>query len=259
MTANKVRSQENPSSDILLSNLFHWRRILNVPVTELLEQADGDLSPPVRLRACLVRAMKTVRSMQEVARQPSMRRLADNLAAQLIESCPNSKRPWPGRSSDRGGCGATSGKHSFAASRWAASSRIANWQSSLESPRAAIAGGEQQLPRTDSPQCWATAAVPGALTSQELAPNWKFVSRGVEVGGIGEPGAYPSAVAMGSLGPDRTCGFEEAVWAGNKQNPTRRRQTNRRVPAMPVRGARCLALGQLSGGGPDRDGHRGGL
>ena len=97
MTANKVRSQEDPSSDILLSDLYRWHEILNVPVTELLEQADGDLSPPVRLRACLVRAMKTVQSMQEVARQPSMRRLADNLAAQLIEIMPELKEAvaWP--------------------------------------------------------------------------------------------------------------------------------------------------------------------
>ncbi len=97
ITAEEVRWQEHPSADILLSDLYRWREILNVPVTELLEQADGELSPPVRLRARLVRAMKSVRSMQEVARQPSVRRLAENLAAQLIEIMPELKEAvaWP--------------------------------------------------------------------------------------------------------------------------------------------------------------------
>jgi transcriptional regulator with XRE-family HTH domain len=96
-TVHKVRAQERPSSDILLSDLYRWQKILHVPVTELLEQADGGLSPPVRLRARLVRAMKTVRSIQEVVRQPSVRRLAENLAAQLVEIMPELAETvaWP--------------------------------------------------------------------------------------------------------------------------------------------------------------------
>ena len=104
ITADEVRSQEHPASDIHLSDLYRWREILEVPVSELLEQADAELSPPVRLRARLVRAMKTVRSIQEAARQPSVWRLAENLAAQLIEIMPELKAAtaWPVVGSRRG-------------------------------------------------------------------------------------------------------------------------------------------------------------
>ncbi len=97
ITAEQLRSQEDPSADMLLSDLYRWHEVLEVPVSELLEPADAELSPPVRLRAGLLRAMKTVRSMQEVARQPSVRRLAENLAAQLIELMPELKDAvaWP--------------------------------------------------------------------------------------------------------------------------------------------------------------------
>ena len=80
-----------------MSDLYRWQEVLEVPVAELLNQTDDELSPAVRLRALLVRTMKTVRSIQEVVRQPSVRRLAENLATQLVEIMPELKEAvaWP--------------------------------------------------------------------------------------------------------------------------------------------------------------------
>ena len=60
-----------------LSELLRWQRALGVPFAELLNEPDGELFPPVQLRARLLRAMKTVRTIQERARQASVRRLAE--------------------------------------------------------------------------------------------------------------------------------------------------------------------------------------
>ena len=50
---------------MLLSDLHRWQQALAVPIAELLGEPEGELSPPVRLRPRLLRAMKTVRSIQQ--------------------------------------------------------------------------------------------------------------------------------------------------------------------------------------------------
>ena len=93
----EVEQQEQPSSDMLLSDLYRWQKVLGVPIAELLNEPAGELSPPVQLRAQLLRVMKTVRSIQEKARQTSMRRLAEMLIDQLVEVMPEIKdtTAWP--------------------------------------------------------------------------------------------------------------------------------------------------------------------
>ena len=93
----EVERQEQPSSDMLLSDLYRWQKVLAVPIAELLNEPVGELSRPVQLRAQLLRAMKTVRSIQEKARQASMRRLAEMLVNQLVEVIPEVKDTiaWP--------------------------------------------------------------------------------------------------------------------------------------------------------------------
>jgi transcriptional regulator with XRE-family HTH domain len=92
-----VKQQEDPASDMLLSELYRWQNALDVPAAELLSEPNGDLSPPVQLRARLLRVMKSARSIQERTRQASIRRLATMLVEQLVEIVPELKdtTAWP--------------------------------------------------------------------------------------------------------------------------------------------------------------------
>ena len=93
----QVEQQEQPSSDMSLSELYRWQQALGVPAAELLQEPNGELSPPVQLRARLLRAMKTARLIEEVARQPSLRRLVKSLMEQLLDVMPELKETtaWP--------------------------------------------------------------------------------------------------------------------------------------------------------------------
>jgi transcriptional regulator with XRE-family HTH domain len=99
----EVQEREAPSSDMLLSELYHWQQVLGVPVAELLSEPDDPLSPPVQLRSRLVRAMKTVRSIQEETRQTCIRRLAQTLVDQLVEIMPElaGVGTWPAGTGQR--------------------------------------------------------------------------------------------------------------------------------------------------------------
>ena len=97
ISIHDVQHQEQPSADILLSELYRWQKVLEVPITELLDEPQGGLCQPVRLRARLVLLMKTVRSIQERARQESVQRLAQVLDETLVEIMPELKETgaWP--------------------------------------------------------------------------------------------------------------------------------------------------------------------
>jgi transcriptional regulator with XRE-family HTH domain len=97
VSVDDVRKQELPCSDMMLSDLLRWQQALEVPLTELLQEPDTPLSPPVKLRAQLLRVMKTIRLLQERTRQASVRRLADMLAGQLVEIMPELEGTsgWP--------------------------------------------------------------------------------------------------------------------------------------------------------------------
>jgi transcriptional regulator with XRE-family HTH domain len=97
VSVREVQQHEEPSADMPLSDLYRWQEALDVPIGELLSDPDGDLSPPVQLRAQLLRTMKTVRSIQEVARQASVQRLAETLVDQVLAIMPELKDTiaWP--------------------------------------------------------------------------------------------------------------------------------------------------------------------
>jgi transcriptional regulator with XRE-family HTH domain len=84
----QVRRQENPSCDMLLSDLRRWQQALEVPIGELLVDSDSPLSEPVLTRARLLRIMKTVRAIKESAASPSIQRFSTMLEQQLIELMP---------------------------------------------------------------------------------------------------------------------------------------------------------------------------
>jgi len=95
--AARVKLLERETTDMLLSRLYEWQEVLEVPVTELLVEAGDPLSEPVLRRAQLVRLMKTALSIMEVARQKPVRRMAQNLIDQLNQLMPELEDvgPWP--------------------------------------------------------------------------------------------------------------------------------------------------------------------
>ena len=97
MEAMDVRMQEKSNSDMLLSQLYRWREILDVPISELLIDPEDTLDDPIKSRASLVRVMKTVQSIIETAREKPIQRMAQTLFDQLIEIMPELKdvSAWP--------------------------------------------------------------------------------------------------------------------------------------------------------------------
>ena len=91
-----VRSQEQASTDLRLSDLYHWQQVLDVPAADLLEESSEPLSRPVAERAKMVRVMKTAASLLESAESPANRRMAENLVQQLCDVMPELKEvsPW---------------------------------------------------------------------------------------------------------------------------------------------------------------------
>lgn len=92
----QVRAQEDPDSDISLSDLYRWQQALGVPVADLLVDLDAPLSTPVLERARLLKMMKTIRFIRENAECDSVRRMAKMLVEQLLEIMPELAEvsPW---------------------------------------------------------------------------------------------------------------------------------------------------------------------
>ena len=92
----QVKHQERESSDMLLSKLYEWQKALDVPVGELLVEADDPLSAPVLKRAQLVRVMKTALALLERTENLPIQRLVQTLVDQLTEIMPELRGvgPW---------------------------------------------------------------------------------------------------------------------------------------------------------------------
>jgi len=91
-----VREQEEESSDLPLSLIYEWQKVLEVPVGDLLIDSDAPLSTPVLQRARLVKLMKTAAAIMEKAEAPPIRRMAETLITQLVEIMPELRdvSPW---------------------------------------------------------------------------------------------------------------------------------------------------------------------
>jgi hypothetical protein len=91
-----LRAQEDESNDIMLSTLYQWQQVLDVPIQELLVDSSEPLTPVVLQRARMVKVMKTVAAIRERAEQKSVGRLAEMLVEQLLEIMPELKdvSPW---------------------------------------------------------------------------------------------------------------------------------------------------------------------
>jgi transcriptional regulator with XRE-family HTH domain len=97
LTVREVRAQENERADLLVSELYRWQAALEVPVEELLAEPQDTLSPRVRMRAQLLKVMKTAMAIRRQARSEAERRLGRLLTEQLLEMMPELKEVagWP--------------------------------------------------------------------------------------------------------------------------------------------------------------------
>lgn len=93
----EAQRQEDPASDLLLSQLLRWKSALDVPLTDLIADNGGPLSEPIRTRARLLRIMKTVRSIEELSSSLPVQKLAETLKGQLLQLMPELEKvtPWP--------------------------------------------------------------------------------------------------------------------------------------------------------------------
>jgi transcriptional regulator with XRE-family HTH domain len=96
-TISEIRSQEDESADLFISELYRWQAALEVPLEELLNDPQDTLSSRVQTRARLLRVMKTAIAIRRQARSEAERRLARLLVEQLIEIMPELKEVsgWP--------------------------------------------------------------------------------------------------------------------------------------------------------------------
>ncbi|PTL45007.1 helix-turn-helix domain-containing protein [Blastopirellula marina] len=88
MPASQVREEEKPDTDLLVSELLQWAEILDVPIADLLEEPQNNLSSPIRERAKLVRIMKTVKAISERTQEANIGILSEVLVDQLIDLMP---------------------------------------------------------------------------------------------------------------------------------------------------------------------------
>ena len=84
----EIRRQEEETSDLPLSVLYEWQKVLEVPIAELLVESEDALSQPLMQRAQLVRLMKTALALLEKADGKATRAMAQTLVDQLIEVMP---------------------------------------------------------------------------------------------------------------------------------------------------------------------------
>ena len=88
ITIQDVKRQERTTTDLPLSVLRKWAKVLGLPVTELIREPDDSRSTPLVNRASLVRVMKTAMALLERAGNSRTKWLAETMVDQLIEIMP---------------------------------------------------------------------------------------------------------------------------------------------------------------------------
>lgn len=87
--AATVRHEEEETTDLPLSRLLEWQRVLDVPLADLLVDSDEVLSAPIMERARMIRLMKSALAIEErAAGNPQLKRLTLTLIEQLKEIMP---------------------------------------------------------------------------------------------------------------------------------------------------------------------------
>jgi hypothetical protein len=96
-TVAVVDRQQERTCDLLLSDLYKWQAALEVPIADLLIEPGPGLSPCIRRRAGLVKAMKTAKLMERYMKGVATRLLVKQLIDQLTDLMPELKHvdAWP--------------------------------------------------------------------------------------------------------------------------------------------------------------------
>lgn len=96
MSLPLVRRQEQPDCDLRITDLHRWQQVLEVPVAELLEEGDGQLSGPVLERSRMVKLMKTAAAIRERTEGEPVARMVTMLIEQILEIMPelSDVTPW---------------------------------------------------------------------------------------------------------------------------------------------------------------------
>lgn len=91
-----IRRQEQPDCDLRLSEVQRWQQVLEVPVAELLEEGEGQLSGPVLERSRMVKLMKTAAAIRERTGGTPVGRIVSMLVDQILEIMPElaDVTPW---------------------------------------------------------------------------------------------------------------------------------------------------------------------
>ncbi len=92
-----IRRQEQPDADLRISDLLRWQQVLDVPLADLVEEGEGQLSGPVLARSRMVKLMKTAAAIREqVGDQGQASRLVGQLIEQILEIMPElaDVTPW---------------------------------------------------------------------------------------------------------------------------------------------------------------------
>jgi len=92
-----IRRQEQPDADLRISDLLKWQHVLEVPLSDLLEEGEGQLSGPVLARSRMVKLMKTAAAIREqVGNEGQAARLIRQLIEQILEIMPElaDVTPW---------------------------------------------------------------------------------------------------------------------------------------------------------------------
>ena len=93
----EARRQEQETTDLLLSQLYRWRDVLETPAGDLLIEPEEIPTNPIKCRSQLVKMMKSVRAILETTKEDGTRVFAEMLAAQFIDLMPELKHinAWP--------------------------------------------------------------------------------------------------------------------------------------------------------------------
>lgn len=91
-----IRRQEQGDSDLRISELQQWQQVLDVPIADLLEEGEGQLSGPVLARSRMVKLMKTAAAIREQIGDGQASRLIGQMIEQILEIMPElaDVTPW---------------------------------------------------------------------------------------------------------------------------------------------------------------------
>lgn len=97
ITLQEARYQEQPTTDLTLSQLMAWKDVLDVPLSEILGESGDFLENPVRNRAMMVKVMKTAKQILQTAHESRIKFMGQTLVDQLVELMPELEHisAWP--------------------------------------------------------------------------------------------------------------------------------------------------------------------